>query len=660
MTKIEEKTINTIRMFSAEAVQAASSGHPGMALGAAPIAYKLYADIMNYNGKDPSWFNRDRFVLSAGHGSALLYSALALFGFGITGADLANFRQAGSLTPGHPEYGHTPGVDTTTGPLGQGFANAVGMAAAEKMLAAKFNRPGYCVVDHYTYVLCGDGCMMEGVESEAASLAGTWGLDKLIVFYDKNNITIEGDTDIAFTEDVGKRHEAQSWFVQKIDNCHDLDAIAAAVNNAKRSGKPSLIIVKTVIGYGSAMAGTADAHGTPLGAENIQKMRAELGWTDAPFVAPADVAAHTAAIAKRSEAKQAAWNTLMTDWASANPDLHSEFKAWTEGDLSGIADDPSLWAFPDKPDATRNTGGAVLNRLAALVPNLVGGSADLAPSNKSYMKGMGDFGAENPVGRNLHFGIREHAMAAVCNGMYLHGGLRPYCATFFVFLDYMKNPMRMSALMNIPVIYMLTHDSIGVGEDGPTHQPIEQLVSLRSVPNLKVWRPADGRETVAAWLDALAGTSPAALVLSRQNLPQYPASGKAAFKGGYILEDAQKAVPDVLLIASGSEVELAVKTRKALLSKGVDARVISVPCMELFDAQSPAYRESVMPNAVRARVCIEAGSSYGMHKYAGLDGACVCMDTFGASAPPEKLFERFGFTVENVVKQALRVFVGGR
>ncbi len=650
---VKEQAVNAIRILSAEAIQKANSGHPGLPMGSAPIAYALWANKMVHNPKNPSFENRDRFILSAGHGSMLDYSLLYLFGYGLTKEDLMNFRQLNSRTPGHPEYGHTVGIETTTGPLGQGVANAVGMALAETYLAAKFNKPGYNVVDHYTYALCGDGCMMEGIESEAASFAGTMQLGKLIVFYDDNEITIEGDTDITFKENVGKRHEAQGWHVQYVNDGNNIAKINRAIDKAKEvTDKPSLIIVKTIIGYGSPLAGSHNCHGAPLGVDNLAATKKTLQWDCAPFEIPVSVKRHYANLAKKGAKAEAEWNEMMEGYKKEYPELYAEYKDWMSGKLPDLVNNADLWEF-SKPDATRNTSGVVLNKLANIIPNIIGGSADLAPSNKSNMKGKGDYSAENRTGANLHFGIREHAMAAIVNGMKLHGGLIPYAATFFVFSDYMKNAMRMSALMKLNIPYILTHDSIGVGEDGPTHQPVEQLVGLRSIPNMKVYRPADGKETTAAWISALTGNKPTALVLTRQNLPQYDNSGAIALKGGYILSDSKKATPDCLLIASGSEVELIVKAQPVLAEKGIDARVISMPCIEEFEAQSEEYKKSVIPDEVRARVCVEAGSPYSWYRYAGLDGEIIGMNTFGASAPAEQLFDIYGFTVDNVVAKAI-------
>ncbi len=657
---MKKNTINAIRILSAEAIQKANSGHPGLPLGSAPIAYALWQNYLKFNNQNPKWDDRDRFVLSAGHGSMLDYSLLYLYGLGLTKEDLQNFRQLNSKTPGHPEYGHTVGIETTTGPLGQGIANAVGMAVAEAHLAATFNREGYPVVDHYTYAICGDGCLEEGISYEACSFAGTHELGKLILFYDDNDITIEGNTDITFKEDVAKRFEAQNWQVLHVDlvsHPDDVALIHAAIEQAKKEKKkPSIIICKTKIGYGTPLEGSHKCHGAPLGAENLQKTKEKLGWPcSEPFEVPQEVLAHTAEAGKRGAEEEKKWNAMFAKYEKAYPELAKAYKAAMAGELIDLANVSDLFAF-DKPMATRQTSATVLNKIAALVPNLIGGSADLAPSNLSDMKDTethryGDFTPENYAGRNMHFGIREHAMAAIANGMQLHGGLRSYCSTFFIFSDYCKHAMRLSALMNIPVVYILTHDSIGVGEDGPTHEPVEQLIALRSIPNMKVYRPADGKETAAAWISALTGTAPTALVLTRQNLPQYENSGLSALKGGYVLEDCA-GTPDVLLIASGSEVEQCVGAKAKLAEEGIKARVISMPCFEEFEKQTEAYKESVIPSAVKARVCVEAGSPYSWYKYAGDKGEIIGMSTFGASGPAPQLFKLFGFTVENVVEKA--------
>ncbi len=651
----EQMVVNAIRLLSADAVQKANSGHPGMPMGAAPAAYALWGKQMCHNPADPKWFNRDRFVLSSGHGSMLIYSLLHLFGYGLTIEDLKQFRQFGSKTPGHPEYGHTIGVETTTGPLGQGIANAVGMAMAEKHLAAKFNREGYPVVDHYTYCILGDGCMMEGISHEACSLAGTLGLNKLIALYDDNEISIEGDTNIAFREDVPARFRAYGWNVIDVADGNCWEQVNAAIDLAKSSNKPSLIVCHTFIGFGSPKQGQASSHGEPLGEENIALTRKALDWPCAePFCVPQEVYDCTAETARRGAAAQQAWNDLMAEYAKAYPELKAEMDKWLSDELPDLTKCEDLFAF-EKGGATRASSGEILNRLTKYVPNFFGGSADLAPSNKSYMKGKGDFSKETPEGDNLHFGVREHAMAAICNGIRLHGGLRPYCATFFVFSDYMKNAMRMSSIMNLSMPYILTHDSIGVGEDGPTHQPVEHLAGLRAVPGLIVFRPADSKEAAAGWIAALTEAHPVALVLTRQNLPLYEKSGVEALKGGYIISDGEKATPDVLLMASGSEVEQCIGAQALLKAEGIDARVISMPSFELFEAQSEEYKESVMPKAVRARVAVEAAASFGWHKYVGLDGATVTMDHFGASAPAGLLFKEYGFTAENVAATAKKV-----
>ncbi|MBE5747387.1 MAG: transketolase [Clostridiales bacterium] len=657
---VQKTTINAIRILSAEAIEKAKSGHPGLPMGCAPIAYTLFQKFLKINPKDMAWDNRDRFILSAGHGSALNYTLFHLYGMGITKDDLMSFRQLGSKTPGHPEYGHTYGVETTTGPLGQGIANAVGMALAEAHLAAKYNKPNFPIVDHYTYAICGDGCLEEGISYEACSFAGANNLGKLILLYDDNDITIEGDTDVTFREDVEGRFKAQNWQVLHVDfvaSPDDVDALANAINAAKAcADKPSVIICKTHIGYGSPLEGSAKCHGAPLGAENLAKSKEKLGWDYAPFECPQEVFDHCAVAANAGADAQSKWNELFAAYEKAYPELAADYKKAMAGEKPDFDSVEGLYDF-EKPMATRQTSAKVLNQLAALMPQLMGGSADLGPSNLSEMKDTDDikygtFSADNYAGRNMHYGIREHAMAAMANGMQLHGGIQAYCATFFVFSDYCKPAMRLSALMKLPVTYIMTHDSIGVGEDGPTHQPIEQLIMLRSVPGLKVYRPADGKETAAAWVSALSGNEPTVLVLSRQNLPQYAGSGKAALKGGYVLEDCD-GTPDVLLMGTGSEVELCVKAKAALAEKGVKARVVSMPCFEEFEKQSAEYKNSVIPADVKARVCVEAACPYSWYKYAGDCGETVCMTGFGASAPAGTLFPHFGFTVENVVEKAL-------
>lgn len=654
MEDVKQLTVNAIRVLSAEAIQKAKSGHPGMPLGAAPIGYSIFTNMV-FNPKDTKFDNRDRFVLSAGHASMLDYSLYYLFGFGLKKEDIMNFRQLGARTAGHPEYGVCPGVETSTGPLGQGIANAVGMAIAENYLANKFNKEGFNIVDHYTYALCGDGCMQEGIENEAASLAGSLGLGKLIVFYDDNDITIEGNTNITFTEDVGKRHEALGWQVIKVKEANDIGALNRAIKKAKaEKNKPSLIIVRSDIGYGSPLQGNAACHGAPLGEENLAILKKNLGWTAEPFDVPEEVFKHCKKFGNKGRRAEKAWKELFKAYAEKYPEDAKEYIAWKNNEMPDLKNIDELWQF-EKDDASRGYGATVLNKLAAYIPQLIGGSADLAPANKTNIKARGSYSATDKSGSNMHFGIREHAMAAICNGIYLHGGLMPYCATFTVFSDYMKNAMRMSAIMEIPVTYVLTHDSIGVGEDGPTHQPIEHLEGLRAMPNLRVYRPADGRETTAAWISAVTGKNPSCLVLSRQTLPMLEGTGKDAFKGGYILSDSAKKKPDVILIATGSEVNLAVKAKAELAKENIDARVVSMPCVEDFEAQTAKYKESVLPSSVRARVAIEAGSTAGWYKYVGLDGKVIGIDTFGASAPAAKLFEKYGFTVDTVVNAAKEV-----
>lgn len=655
---INQKAVNALRILSADQVQKANSGHPGLPLGAAPIAYSLWANNMNHNPKNPNWKNRDRFVLSAGHGSSLLYSLLHMFGYGLSLDDLKSFRQFGSLTPGHPEYKHTAGVESTTGPLGAGVSTAVGMAMAEAHLAAKFNKDGYPIVDHYTYALTGDGCLMEGVAYEALSLAGTLKLDKFIVLYDSNKITIEGDTDLAFTEDVAARFEAFGYQVQVVEDGNDLEAIDAAIAKAKADKeRPSLIICKTQIGYGCpAKVGKASAHGEPLGEDNIVELRKFLGWENqTAFEVDAEIYDHYKNLAEEGANKEEAWKAMFAEYATKYPE---EAKLWDEyfakPDVTKIIDSEAYWAHENKAMATRAVSGDIINKLKDVYPNLVGGSADLAPSNKTEMKGQGFFSATDRSGRNIHFGVREMAMTAITNGIYLHGGLNPYCATFFVFSDFMKPMIRLSSLMGLPVTFVLTHDSIGVGEDGPTHEPIEQLAMLRSIPNLNVFRPADYTETAAAWASAIGSeATPTAIVLTRQNLPQLEGSSKEAFKGGYILaEAANKDKIDLIIMASGSEVELAVGAKEELEKEGKSVRVVSVPCMDVFEAQSPEYIEEVLPSAIRTRLAVEAANPMPWYKYVGLDGGVVGMDTFGASAPAKVLFEHFGFTVANVVEKA--------
>jgi len=653
MNNIKETAVNAIRILSAEGVQAANSGHPGLPMG----AFALWGENMVHSSSNPKWENRDRFVLSAGHGSMLMYSLLHLFNYGLKIEDLKNFRQMDSKTPGHPEFGHTVGIEVTTGPLGQGIANAVGFAMAEKHLAAKFNKDDLKIVDHYTYTLMGDGCMMEGISGEASSLAGTLGLGKLIAIYDDNEISIEGNTDISFREDVQMRYKAYGWQVIDVADGNDIEAISAAIKEAKKdTERPSLVVCHTQIGFGCpAKQGKHSAHGEPLGKDNLIETKKNLGWpVDKEFYVPQEVDDFTAEVTKKGQKAEENWKKIFAEYEKQYPEMAQQFKDDFSGKLPDLWNDAEMFDF-EGATATRASSGTTINRLAKKVPNLFGGSADLAPSTKTLMNGQGDFSKETPEGKNLHFGVREHAMAAIGNGIALHGGLRPYVSTFFVFSDYLKPSVRLSAMMKQSLVYVLTHDSIGVGEDGPTHQPIEQLASLRSIPGMTVMRPADSKETAASWIYALEAEGPTALVLTRQNLPLYDSSSpEGVKKGAYILADSEKAVPDVLLLASGSEVELCMNAKSELKAKGIDARVVSMPSFEAFEKQSNEYKESVIPNAVRARVGVEAASSFGWYKYIGLDGEMVCMNGFGASGPAEEVFERFGIVTESVVAAAVK------
>ena len=655
---IEQKSVNAIRVLAADTVQKANSGHPGMPLGSAAMAYELWANHLTHNPKNPKWVNRDRFILSAGHASSLLYSLLYLFGYGLTIEDMKNFRQDNSLTPGHPEYGHTVGVEATTGPLGAGMGMAVGMAMAQAHMAATFNTEDYNVIDHYTFVLGGDGCMEEGISSEAFSLAGTLGLSKLIVLYDSNNITIEGNTDLAFTEDVNKRMEAFGFQTLTVEDGNNLEEISKAIELAKaEKTKPSFITVKTKIAFGCpAKEGSESSHGSPLGEENVKALRDNLGWEEQEaFVIPQDVYDNFAQKAKKGQEAEDNWNKLFKAYCEKYP----EKKALWDKYFAVIDDEKLLncdefWSYEDKPQATRSLSGNMINRLAKIMPNFWGGSADLGPSNKTVIKDGGSFSKNNYLGRNIHYGVREFAMAAIANGITLYGGTKTFVGTFFVFSDYLKPMARLAALMKIPVTYVLTHDSIGVGEDGPTHEPIEQLAMLRAMPNINVFRPADAIETAAAWYSAITSkNTPTVLALSRQNLPQIEGSSKEALKGGYIIAESIKAKPDAIIIASGSEVSLAVDAKKELMEKGFDIRVVSMPCMDIFEQQSDEYKEKILPQTVEKRLVVEAGSSICWGKYLGFKGKSVTIDTFGASAPANVLFKKYGFTVENVVNKAL-------
>lgn len=661
MKNIDQLTIDTIRILSAEAVEKAKSGHPGLPMGSAPMAYTLWAKHLKHNPKNSMWIDRDRFVLSAGHGSMLLYSLLHILGYDLSIDDIKDFRQFNSKTPGHPEYMHTDGVETTTGPLGQGACNAVGMAIGEAYLGEKFNKDGFKVIDHYTYTLVGDGCLMEGITSEASSLAGTLGLGKLIMLYDSNRISIEGSTDLAFKEDVAKRYEAYGWQVLKVDDGNDVEKISQAIVMAKSDLKrPSIIIVRTEIGFGSpGKQGKASAHGEPLGELELAATKENLGFNYEPFTVPMEVLENADKLIAEGEKKEQEWHDLFQRYQAKHPELADELNQWYSKEYKeDILNNEEFWSF-EKPMATREASGLLINRLSKLLPNLMGGSADLAPSNKTHMNIHTDFSAENKGGANLHFGVREHAMAAIGNGIKLHGGLRIFVSTFFVFTDYMKGAMRLSSIMKLPITYVLTHDSIGVGEDGPTHEPIEQLAGLRSIPNMTVFRPADAKETAAGWfLAATKEDGPVSLILTRQTLPLYEETSRDSLKGAYVLLESKNAEPEMILMASGSEVELVMKAGKILKEEGIDVRVVSFPSFEIFEKQSKAYKESIFPKSVRKRLAVEAGASFGWHKYVGLDGDVVAIDHFGASGKPAVLFEAFGFTVENVLEKARKVLAG--
>ncbi|MDA8194962.1 MAG: transketolase [Thermaerobacter sp.] len=658
--ELDNLAITTIRTLAMDGVEAANSGHPGMPMGAAPMAYVLWTRFLRHNPQNPHWWNRDRFVLSAGHGSMLLYALLHLTGYDLGLEDLKRFRQWGSKAPGHPEYGLTPGVETTTGPLGQGFATGVGLAMAERHLAARYNREGCSIIDHYTYAIVGDGDLMEGVSSEAASLAGHLKLGKLIYLYDDNHVSIEGDTSLAFTEDAAARFRAYGWHVQRVADGNDLDAIEAAITTAQaETEQPSLIAVRTHIGYGSPhRQDTSKAHGEPLGADEMRLTKAAYGWpVDQPFFIPDQVLAHFRAAGAAGADREREWRVEWDRFTAAFSELAEELtQSWTGAAPPGW--DANLPVFAEGTQiATRSASGQVLNALARNIPWLGGGSADLAPSNLTRLTEEGDFGPGSYAGRNFHFGVREHAMGGILNGMALHGGMRVYGGTFLIFSDYMLPPIRLASLMGLPVTYVFTHDSIGLGEDGPTHQPIEQLAGLRAMPELIVLRPADANETREAWAIAVTSTQkPVALALSRQNLPVLPAAKAAGTRqGGYILLDAANGRPEVILLASGSEVALAVTAREALELAGIATRVVSMPSWEIFDSQPADYRRLVLPPDITARVAIEAASPMGWERYVGLGGAIIAMPGFGASAPAGELFKHFGFTVDNVVATAKRV-----
>ena len=656
--RMDDRATAAIRVLSIEAIQKAKSGHPGMPLGAAPMAYELWAHHMKHNPKNPSWMDRDRFVLSAGHASSMLYAMLYLFGYGLTRDDIANFRQLGSRTPGHPEYGHTVGVETTTGPLGQGFAIACGMAMAEARLAATYNTPEHKIIDHYTYVLCGDGDLMEGVSAEAASLAGTLKLGKLIVLYDSNDITIEGSTDLAFTEDVGARFESYGWHVLYVADGNDRDAVGRAIEEARsRADRPSLITVKTKIGYGSPREGSSSCHGAPLGEANVDLTKQALGWPEdlEPFEVPEEILQYITKLSDSKVSKEAAWNETFDAWKKANPDLAEQLRRVMTGcDLDDLTLDDLLEVVPND-EATRASFGRILNAISEKTPCLFGGSADLAPSNNTVIKSATSFSSDNRKGASVHFGVREFAMAAIANGIALHGGFRPYVATFLVFSDYLKAALRLSALMKLPVIYVLTHDSLAVGEDGPTHQPVEQLVMLRSIPGVRVYRPAGRKEVASAWFQSLAYEGPSILALSRQGLVSRETDAEKALKGAYVLRDGGDD-PELILMASGSEVEIALGAADILGEDGIQVRVVSFLSMEVFNEQDEAYKNEVLPPKLRKRVAVEAASPLSWHRYVGLDGAVIGIDQFGMSGPGNAVMCEYGFTAEHVADVCRDVF----
>lgn len=654
MTNIDQQSVNAVRILAADQIQKANSGHPGAPLGTAPMMYELFANHLAHNPANPNWANRDRFILSGGHGSAGYYALLYLFGYGLTQDDLKNFRQLHSLTPGHPEYGHTAGVECTTGPLGSGLASAVGMAIAEQHLASEFNKPGFPLVDHYTFVEVGDGDLMEGISQEALSLAGTLELDKLILLYDSNKISIEGDTDAVFREDMSKRMEALGFSTWTIEDGNDIEAIAKAIEEAKADTKhPSFITVKTKIGYGSPKEGSASSHGEPLGVENVAALRENLLWpSKEDFFVPQEVHDNFAALAEKLAEKEAAWQEMADEYFEKYPEMKEHWeKMHQQTPDRDLLEDEDFWTVSEKPEATRVSSGKMINKLKDIFPNMMGGSADLGPSNKTYMDGKGDFSAEDRSGRNLHFGVRELAMAGIANGLAL-SGMKPYVGTFFVFSDYSKPMARLAALMNLPVTYVFSHDSIGVGEDGPTHQPVEHLASYRNIPNMVVFRPADAMETAAGWyIAANAKDHPTALILTRQNVEQLKGTGKEAINGGYILSDSNAEIPQAIIMASGSETGIALKAKDILAKEGYDVRVVSMPSLELFEQQPAEYKEAILPRACQKRVAVEASHDYGWGRYTGIDGKIIGMESFGTSAPGSLLFDYYGFTPERVAKE---------
>jgi len=683
---LDQLCINTMRFLAVDAIQKANSGHPGLPMGGAPMAYTLWTRFLKHSPSNPQWFNRDRFVLSGGHGSMLLYSLLHLTGYGVSLDDLKQFRQWESIMPGHPERGVAPGVEMTTGPLGQGVSSAVGMAIAEKFLAARYNKPGHEVVNHFTYAILGDGDMMEGITAEAASLAGHLKLGKLIWLYDDNHISLAGATALSFSEDRAKRFEAYGWQTISVSDGNDVAAIANALQAAQaETNKPTLILVRTIIGFGSPhKQNTFEIHGAPLGPDDVKATKANLGWNpDESFVVPGDALEHFRQAIDAGKKLESEWNARFDAYSKEFPELASELQRALNGELPANWD-AAIPVFPAdaKGIATRSAGGQVLNAIAKNVPTLIGGSADLNPSTNTAMKGLGDFlppelasgdtqgavgGGIGYTGRNLHFGVREHAMGAIANGLALHGGILPFTATFLTFSDYMRGAMRLAAIMSLHVVFVFTHDSVGVGEDGPTHQPVEHFAALRAIPHLVTIRPGDANEVAMAWRVAIETNGPVAILLTRQNVPTLNrtlsgvegyASAEGLRRGGYILADASNGKPDVILMASGSEVSLIVGAQKKLAEQGIAARIVSMPSWELFDAQPQAYRDAVLPPSIRARLAVEAGVTQGWAKYVGLDGDAIGLDRFGASAPFAVIFEKLGFTVDNVVARAKKLLVG--
>lgn len=651
---IKNLCVNTIRILSVEAIDKANSGHPGLPLGAAPMAFTLFSDIMNFNPKNSNWINRDRFILSAGHGSALLYSLLHIFGYSLTIEDLKEFRQKGSLTPGHPEYGHTEGVEATTGPLGQGVAMGVGLAMAQMHMGELFNTEDFKVFDNYTYVLTGDGCLMEGISNEASSLAGTLELSKLIMLYDSNNITIEGNTDVAFKENVRARYEALGWDTFSVEDGNDLEEIRKTIEKAKLTNKPSLIEIKTKIGYGSVVEGSEKAHGSPLKSENTKKLKEKLNWCyNDKFYVPNEVYQYVDEVLKEKEKVEEKWNKQFEEYKIKHKDLYLKLQSFLNMEKPvELLNSDELYNFSEDL-STREASGKILNKISKKMSNLFGGSADLAPSNKCVIENFEYFSHNTKFGANIHFGVREHAMAAIANGLFLYGGIKPFISTFFVFSDYLKPALRLSALMKLGVIYIFTHDSIGVGEDGPTHEPIEQLAMIRSIPDVVVFRPCDWKETAAAWSYALNNDKhPTVMVLSRQKLKNIENTGRGALKGAYILKDSRNGNPELIIIATGSEVGIALEAADILEKEGRKIRVVSMPSMELFEMQSEEYKNKILPDSIRKRISVEALSDFGWYKYIGLDGKSIGMKSFGISAPGKEIFKTFDITTERIVKES--------